>query len=139
MTLLVAALCDAATDYHGKLNILGAFDTIFSQNFPAVHPHCCLALRMLFAKDEEGTRQLEVNLINADGQGMIPPVKIPVRVVVPDEVDAASQNVVINMQQLRFLEPGQYAFDITLDAIHRISIPLRVVSVAPPAEQETPF
>ena len=31
MNIQVAVLCDAATDDHGKLNLLGAFDTIFAE------------------------------------------------------------------------------------------------------------
>ncbi|MDB6032554.1 MAG: hypothetical protein JWM16_2892, partial [Verrucomicrobiales bacterium] len=38
MEIQVAVLCDAATDYQGKLNILGTFDTIFTAQMPAVHP-----------------------------------------------------------------------------------------------------
>ena len=30
MTIQVAVLCDAATEYNGKLNLLGTFDTIYA-------------------------------------------------------------------------------------------------------------
>ena len=40
MNIQVAVLCDAATDDNGKLNLLGAFDTIYTQQLPAVHPQC---------------------------------------------------------------------------------------------------
>ena len=32
MNIQVAVLCDAATDDNGKLNLLGAFDTIYARN-----------------------------------------------------------------------------------------------------------
>src|SRR2546425_8041034 len=38
MHVQIAALCDAATDYNGKLNLLGTFDTVLTQQMPAVHP-----------------------------------------------------------------------------------------------------
>ena len=38
MNIQVAVLCDAATDDNGKLNLLGAFDTIYAPQTPAVHP-----------------------------------------------------------------------------------------------------
>jgi hypothetical protein len=45
MNIQVAVLCDAATDDNGKLNLLGAFDTIYTQQLPATHPqaeaHLC--------------------------------------------------------------------------------------------------
>ena len=54
MDIQIAVLCDAATDNNGKLNLLGAFDTIFTSQLPAIHPQCSIALRMTFNKVEEG-------------------------------------------------------------------------------------
>ena len=51
MNIQVAVLCDAATDDNGKLNLLGAFDTIYTQQLPAVHPQCSIALRVTFSED----------------------------------------------------------------------------------------
>ena len=39
MDIQIAILCDAATDTHGKLNILGTFDTIYTSQLPAVQAH----------------------------------------------------------------------------------------------------
>jgi len=39
MYIEVMSLCDAATEAQGKLNILGTFDTIFSQKLPDNIPH----------------------------------------------------------------------------------------------------
>ena len=61
MTIQLAVLCDAATDYNGKLNILGTFDTIFAQQFPAAHPQCSVALRVSYTKMEEGNHTLKIN------------------------------------------------------------------------------
>jgi len=44
MNIETFLLCDAATDSMGKLNILGAFDTIGSPNFPLIHPQCSVAV-----------------------------------------------------------------------------------------------
>ena len=51
MNIQVAVLCDAATDDNGKLNLLGAFDTIYTQQLPAVHPQCSIALRVTFGSE----------------------------------------------------------------------------------------
>ena len=61
MDIQIAALCDAATDSHGKLNILGTFDTINAGQLPAVHPQCSIALRLVFSKMEEGHKELKLN------------------------------------------------------------------------------
>ena len=44
MNIEVFSLCDAATNDRGKLNILGAFDTIGLVKLPGVHLQCSVAL-----------------------------------------------------------------------------------------------
>ena len=73
MNIQVAVLCDAATDDNGKLNLLGAFDTIYAPQLPAVHPQCSVALRVTFMSGDEGERKLKLNFVNADGRAIMPP------------------------------------------------------------------
>ena len=86
MNIQVAILCDAATEDNGKLNLLGAFDTIFAPQLPAVHPQCAVALRVTFMSGDEGERKLKLNFVNADGKSIMPPIEIPVAVALPDDV-----------------------------------------------------
>jgi hypothetical protein len=126
MTIQLAVLCDAATDYQGKLNILGTFDTIFSQQFPACHPQCSVALRIAFNKMEEGNHKLKMNFVDEDGQSIMPSVDVPVEVVWPGDATFISRNFVLNIQQLKFETPGLYAIEIAMDGQHEASIPLAV-------------
>ncbi|MCU0784709.1 MAG: hypothetical protein MUF81_11830, partial [Verrucomicrobia bacterium] len=66
MNIQVAVLCDAATDDNGKLNFLGAFDTIYARELPAIHPQCAVALRVTFLSGDEGKRQMKLNFVDAD-------------------------------------------------------------------------
>ena len=52
MYIEVMALCDAATESQGKLNILGTFDTIFTQKLPVMCSHSAVALRVRFNQIE---------------------------------------------------------------------------------------
>lgn len=135
MTIQVAVLCDAAAEYGGKLSLLGTFDTIFARRLPAQHPTCALALRVLFPRNEEGAHRLEIQFVDDDGRSVMPPIHLPVRVAVGEDADHVSQNFVVNMQQLKFDRPGDYAFEISLDHLHVASVPLRVV-LAPVPEPE---
>jgi hypothetical protein len=54
MIMQTAVICDAATESLGKLNLLGAFDTLSVANFPSAHPQCALALRVIFDRADEG-------------------------------------------------------------------------------------
>src|SRR5882672_10703671 len=127
MNIQVAVLCDAATDDNGKLNLLGAFDTIYAPQLPAVHPQCAVALRVTFMPGDEGTRKLTLNFINADGRSIMPAFpEIPVEVRLPEDVHFLTRNFIVNFQQLQFPEAGFYSVDIRFDSESRASIPLQV-------------
>jgi hypothetical protein len=131
MDIQVAVLCDAATDSHGKLNILGTFDTINAAQLPAVHPACSIALRLVFSKMEEGKRELKLNFVDDDGKLVMPSIDIPVEIAVPEDTAFISRNFIINIQQLRFERPGHYGIDLALNGHHVGSIPLLVRHIAP--------
>ncbi|MFN7138077.1 MAG: DUF6941 family protein [Limisphaerales bacterium] len=126
MTIQIAVLCDAAADYSGKLNLLGTFDTIYSGQFPAVHPHCAIALRVSFTKMEEGRHQFKLNFVDEDGQSIMPHIDMPVDVVVPGDSTFVSRNFVVNIQGLKIDRPGLYSVDLSMDGEHEASIPLAV-------------
>ena len=133
MNVQVAVLCDAATDDNGKLNLLGAFDTIYAQQLPAVHPQCAVALRVTFAADDEGQRKLKLNFINADGRAIMPAIEVPVAVALPDDAHFLTRNFIVNIQQLKFAEAGLYSVDVRLDDKSQASIPLLVKNLPPRA------
>jgi len=126
MNIQVAVLCDAATDEAGKLNLLGAFDTIYTQQLPAVHPQCSVALRVTFGHQDEGEHTLRLNFVDADGRPIMPPIDIPVKVALPGDSHFGTRNFIVNIQQLRFELPGLYSLDISLNGHSQASIPLLV-------------
>jgi hypothetical protein len=126
MTIHVAALCDAATDYNGKLNLLGTFDTIISRQFPAVHPQCSIALRISFDRIEEGAHKLKMNFGDEDGKLIMPSMEAPVDVAFPDDSTFIARNFIANIQQLKFERPGLYSIDVAIDGRSVTSIPLCV-------------
>ena len=132
MNIQVAVLCDAATDDNGKLNLLGAFDTIYARELPAIHPQCAVALRVTFLSGDEGKHQLRLNFVDADGHAIMQPIDIPVEVTLPEDVHFGTRNFIINIQQLKFEEPGLYSVDLALDGQSQSSIPLLVKHVPPP-------
>jgi hypothetical protein len=126
MNIQVAVLCDAATEDNGKINLLGAFDTIYAPQLPSVHPQCAVALRVVFMSGDEGERKLKLNFVNADGQSIMPPIEMPVAVALPDDAHFVTRNFIVNIQGLKFAEAGLYSVDIQLDGESRTSIPLHV-------------
>ena len=133
MNMQAAVLCDAATDDRGKLNLLGAFDTIYSPQMPALHPQCSVALRLTFTTADEGEHQLKLNFVDADGQSIMPPIEVPVQIALPEDTHFSTRNFIFNLQQVSFESPGLYSVDVTLDDAPVASVPLQVRLVEPPA------
>ncbi len=133
MNIQVAVLCDAATDDNGKLNLLGAFDTIYTQHLPAIHPQCSIALRVTFSNGDEGKHNLQLNFVDADGRSIAKFPPIPVEVALPEDMHFGTRNFIVNLQQLKFDNPGLYSIDLTLDGQPQASIPL-LVRYNPPAQ-----
>ena len=96
MNIQVAVLCDAATDDNGKMNLLGAFDTIYARELPATHPQCSVALRVTFFSGDEGKRNLRLNFVDADGHSIMPQdfPPIPVEVALPDLCHVAARSAI---------------------------------------------
>jgi len=135
MNIQVAVLCDAATDEgSGKLNLLGAFDTICAQQLPATHPQCSVALRVTFGSGDEGTHTVRLNFVDADGRSIMPDFPpIPVVVTLPEHMHFGSRNVIVNFQNLKFDKPGLYSIDVSVDDQPLASIPLLVKHNGPAA------
>jgi hypothetical protein len=134
MNFQVAVLCDAATDSGGKLNVLGAFDAIYTQQLPAIHAQCSVALRMTFTNVEEGTHKLRLSFVDEDGKSIMPGIDHPLQVVVPPDAHFVTSNFILTIQQLKFDRHGLYSIDIAVDGRQEASIPLLVK----PSQSRTP-
>lgn len=138
MDFQVATLCDSATDYNGKMCLLGTFDTICATQFPVIHAQCALALRICFRPEDEGTREFLIRVIDADGKTVvaIPPqqanaeaASLRVDVKMPADAYFLSRNLVFNLFRLKFDNPGQYSIDISVDGRVQTQIPLRIMQL----------
>lgn len=136
MNVQTAVLCDSAADYAGKLCILGAFDTIWARQFPAVHPFCSVAIRVIFRDTDAGKHKMKIQMIDGDGRNLVPPIEGDINIHLPDNVFFLSQNFVLNLQQFKIDQPGQYSVDVSIDGDMIARIPLQVIKVdeiPPPA------
>jgi uncharacterized protein DUF6941 len=125
-------LCDAATVSGGKLNILGAFDSIQTAQAPAVHSQCAIALRLRFTRIEEGNHRIKITIVDEDGRSIMPELEGTMAVKFGADDDSAVANFVINIQQLKLDKFGQYAIDLAVDSRHEASLPLVVKQVQNP-------
>ena len=123
-------LCDCATDQQGKLNILGAFDRLYARKIPAVHPACAVAVRLRFAKSEEGEHTIKINFIDADGNTAGPDLERNITIQMPENDTSSVRNIILNIQGLRFNKACEYRFDFAIDGEQQACLPLKVIEVS---------
>ncbi len=138
MRVEIFALCDAATDSHGKLNLLGTFDTLVADSFPSRHPQCAVAVRLRFRRIEEGPHRVRLQIVDEDGRAVVPPLDGQLDVRCRPEVDSVSANLVLNLQALPLERPGRYSIDLAVDGREEASLPLYVIRAASRAAPEAP-
>lgn len=138
MTVEIFALCDAATVNGGKLNILGAFDSAYAPQAPGIHAHCALALRLRFARAEEGERRIQMNIIDADGRPIMPSLNGALSIVFNSDDESLVANFIVNIQQLKLEKFGAYSIDLAVDDRHQASIPLFFKPLASPPPAPPP-
>ncbi len=133
MRLELFALCDAATVSGGKLNLLGAFDSIQAAQLPATHAQCAVAMRFRFNRVEEGEHRLVLTLVDEDGQRILAPIDGTLHVKMEGDEESAVANFIVNIHQLKFERPGSYSIDLAVDGAHECSLPLNVKLLPPGA------
>lgn len=126
MNVEAFVLCDAATDSQGKLNILGAFDTLFVQAVPAVQAQCAVATRIRWEQIEGEDHKIAIHVINQDGKAVIPPLEGNIKVGFPDDASTAITNIILNIQGLKLETFSEHSIDLVVDSKHEASLPLYI-------------
>lgn len=125
----IFTICDAATEQQGKLNLLGSFDHLWSQQEPIEHAGCALALKMRFSKIEEGNHRVRITFGDEDGTLIMPPIEADVAVRVAPGESTALAHLILNMQQLKLPKFGEYSIDLAVDGREEASLPLYVKKI----------
>jgi hypothetical protein len=99
---------------------------IHAHRFPAVHPHCSVALRIRFERSETGQHPFVLHIVDDDGNDIIPLLQGNIEVQMPPGFISSAVNVVLNLQGLKFERPGEYSVNIDVDGEQRSFLPLYV-------------
>jgi len=124
MEIEIFTLADFAQDNQSKLTIVGTFDAIHAQQFPAVHPACSIACRLRFSAKETGQHDFRLRLIDSDGKESIQPIEGNIGISQPPNGQIATINIVVNFNQLSFEKPGRYSFELYIDGEWKSGLPL---------------
>ncbi len=137
MNIELFVLCDAATDQQGKLNILGAFDSLWAKTVPVSHPQCAVALRIRFSKIEAGEHNIKINVVDEDGQSVVPPFETKVNVGFANiKVTSVAANMILNLHGLKFQKFGEYSIDLAIDGRQEASLPFYVNQLPAQAKEK---
>jgi hypothetical protein len=126
MVIEIFSLCDASTSENGKLNILGAFDTIWVRQFPIVYPHCAVAIRIRFSAIEKGDHKVGLRLIDMDGKDVLPPAGGALHLDLPEGHTSGSSNLILNIQAMKLERAGEFSLELSIDGQNALSLPLFV-------------
>ena len=136
MQLEILTFCDAAVEYSGRLNILGATDNIVAAALPLKYPNCAVVARLRAARIEEGTHTMRLMIIDADGQPILNvEAKMEIRF---HQGMGGAVNLIINAHQLEFKAAGEYALELAVDGIQLGSSALFVRQQERSANQPAP-
>ena len=127
MTLQSATVSDFASDYNGKLCVLGCFDTLCASAFPVVHPQCSIAVRVIFQPEDAGKHEFTMLCTDPSGADCMPPLSAVVDVAFPSSfAPFVSRNIVFTLQRVKFERQGLYRWHVVHQGLTLASIPLRV-------------
>ncbi|EDY81307.1 hypothetical protein VDG1235_925 [Verrucomicrobiia bacterium DG1235] len=126
MFVEIFSICDAATDYGGRLNLLGAFEGIAASSAPIVRERCSLAVRIRFDASETGSHKLEVRFVDKDGKAVGPKMGANLTVKIHAGRTSGAHNLVLNINRLQFPAFGTYDIQLLVDGEKRSSLPLLV-------------
>ena len=137
MHLDFAVVADyALVDQSGKMSVLGIFQHIWVQQFPAMHPRLHLVLRLKGKRTEIGEHGVQIRLVDdADtellgGSGTVNFAEPPAGVT---EIEAAA----VLVFDVPFPHAGPYRFEITVDGERKTTVPI-TVSQLPQQPLESP-
>ncbi len=138
MNVQLALVCDhAIIDQHGKLSVLGIFDRIWVERFPAIHPRLHLVLRLKGRRTEVGDHTVLIQLVDDTGreilrgEGNVQIGEPPAGVV---DIEAAA----VLAFDVPLERPGIVTFDISVDAARVASVPITVAQMPAPAHPAPP-
>jgi len=121
----------ALVDQAGKISVLGIFQHIWVQQFPAMHPRLHLVLRLKGRRTEIGEHAVQIRLLDEidaeilGGNGNVTFAEPPAGVT---DIEAAA----ILVFDVPFPHPGLYRFEIVVDGERKATVPITVSQLPAP-------
>lgn len=127
MKVEIFTICDAATaDSSGKLNILGAYDTLYYPTMPQTLPVFALAAKIRLEANEAGQKGFRISMIDADGKPVIATFESRVNIQFAQNQIGGAVQLVLLIPQLKLPSFGEYSVQLAVGDISLAQAPLYV-------------
>jgi hypothetical protein len=104
---------------------VGTFDSIISRNFPCVHPHLSVVIRLRFDLWEFGNHAFKIETRDLDGETSMEAINGNIEVRGVGNSSAVS-HLVFSISNLHFKDAGLVNFVLIIDDKEVDSIPLYI-------------
>lgn len=128
MQLTAGLLADYANvTADGKMNIMGVFERILTNNAPVTPPALFLVARFEARVSEGSSHALQISLVDADGQEVVPRTRpIPLTFNLNGPGRPLTTQVLAEFPNLQLPVFGEYEFHLLVDGEYVASVPLYV-------------
>ncbi|MFA5148976.1 MAG: hypothetical protein WC491_07635 [Candidatus Omnitrophota bacterium] len=130
MDVKLAVLADYSNvSREGKLNILGIFGAIHCRVFPATHPQMQLVMSLEAMPVEAGQpKKIEVKLVDSDGKQLFG-ISGQLELKAAKAGEPIRNNHILQLNNIIFEKPGDYAFHILVGDDLKETVPLKVIQI----------
>lgn len=135
MEVTFSFLCDYAEPTGGKLHALGiGIDTVYAKNVPATHPVMYAVIALRFSSVEVGRKEVGIQLIDADGKSLIPPLERSLTVERPPTgYTYRTHRIALGLHGLTFPSYGDFSVCWLVNGQEVARLPLKVAPrIEPP-------
>ena len=123
-------LANAAEAREGVVYLMSAgWDTMARPSYPS-QLNAAVGMRLLFHRSEAREHHVEVQVATQDGTQLMPPVRFPLPVVVPQALPPGwdvAVAVAVTLSVIPIPGEGKYAIEVLLDDTHLKSLPFQAV------------
>lgn len=116
MDIQIFTLCDNAQEYNGKLVIVGAFNELSFDKFPAIYPEISVVARTIIEDEKAEGHDVELSAFNADtgNEALMPHFKT--RLDTKGNMgQTVYSNLILHMNNVAIPEKGKYIIKFSID------------------------
>ena len=116
MTTEIFTFCDSATDYNGQLVIVGTFNNIYAQSFPALHPTLAFVAKVAFDENESReAHQFRFRIQKSDEEIVLMDTGVQAMNLQYENGKKANANILLKADNIMLPKPGVYIASLEID------------------------